>query len=412
VTGCASLRAVRISGNHCATAIKAGSQPATEEHSIVPGLDVMVEEPKQDRTWALKLQLNTSWVWAALVVLLSVWILRIFLEPLLWAAVVAIASWPIYRRFARSLPGWMASSVTPLLFTALVSVFVLGPIVFAFGTLIAQAQRWVNQVALADQTGLAVPAWLEDLPLVGTWLAERWQALFGTPGGLSVWLQRADASAVLGWAETLGQFMAHHLLVISFTLLVLFFLYRRGDALPRNLSRLVHDRLGPRAQPYVELAIVALRATVNGMVILGLFDGILTGISYALAGVERAEAWGAVTGVLSLIPFLAYAVVAAVALTLLAKGALMAAVTVAALGVVVLFAGDKIVRPLLVGSSAKLGFVWVLMGTLGGVELLGLLGLFVGPVVLALGGALWQEWTRSQAQSRTAGVTVTVTHHA
>ena len=383
-----------------------------DEHSIAPGADVMVEELKQDRAWALKLQFNTRWVWAALILLLSVWILRSFLEPLLWAAVIAIASWPIYRRFARSLPGWMASSVTPLLFTALVSVFVLGPIVFAFGALIAQAQRWVDQIALADKTGLAVPTWLEALPVVGARLAERWQALLGTPGGLSVWLQRADASAVLGWAETLGQFMAHHLFIISFTVLVLFFLYRRGDALPRHLGRLVQDRLGPRAQPYVDLAIVALRATVNGMVILGLFDGGLTGITYALCGVERAEVWGAVTGVLSLIPFLAYVVVAAVALTLLAKGALMAAITVAALGVVVLFAGDKIVRPVLVGGSAKLGFVWVLMGTLGGVEVLGLLGLFVGPVALALSRALWQEWTRSQAQSRTAGVTVTVTHHA
>ena len=372
----------------------------------------MFEERKQDRAWALKLQFNTRWVWAALILLLSVWILRSFLEPLLWAAVIAIASWPLYQRFARSLPGWMASNVTPLLFTALLSVFVLGPIVFAFGALIAQAQRWVNQIALADQTGLAVPAWLEALPLVGTTLGERWKALLGTPGGLSVWLQRADASAVLGWAETLGQFMAHHLFIISFTVLVLFFLYRRGDALPRHLGRLVQDRLGPRAQPYVDLAIVALRATVNGMVILGLFDGGLTGITYALCGVERAEVWGAVTGVLSLIPFLAYVVVAAVALTLLAKGALMAAITVAALGVVVLFAGDKIVRPVLVGGSAKLGFVWVLMGTLGGVEGLGLLGLFVGPVALALSRALWQEWTRSQAQSRTAGVTVTVTHHA
>jgi predicted PurR-regulated permease PerM len=383
-----------------------------EEHSIAREADAMVEDQKPDRAWALKLQFNARWIWVALILLLSVWILRSFLEPLLWAAVIAIASWPIYRRFARSLPGWMASSVTPLLFTLLVSVFVLGPIVFAFGALIAQAQRWVDQISLADKTGLAVPAWLEALPLVGAMLGERWQVLLGTPGGLSVWLQRADASAVLGWAETLGQFMAHHLFVISFTILVMFFLYRRGDALPRHFNRLVHDRLGARAQPYVELAIVALRATVNGMVILGLFDGILTGIIYALTGVERAEVWGAVTGVLSLIPFLAYTVVAAVVLTLLAKGALMAAVAVAGLGVVVLFVGDKIVRPVLVGGAAKLGFVWSLMGTLGGIEVLGLLGLFVGPVVLALGGAFWQEWIKRQAQSRTAGITVTVTEHA
>jgi predicted PurR-regulated permease PerM len=373
---------------------------------------VNADDPNQDRARTLRLQFNTRWVWAALVLLLSALVLRSFLEPLLWAAIIAVASWPLYRRFARRLPGSMASSVTPALFTALLTLFVLGPILFAFGALIAQAQWWIEQIALPDQTGLAVPAWLESLPVVGAPLGERLQALLGTPGGLSGWLRRVDASAVLGAAETLGQFMVHHLVVVSFTILVLFFLYRRGDALPRHLNRLVQDRLGPRAQPYVELAIAALRATVNGMVLLGLFVGVLTGLLYALCGVERAEVWGAVTGVLSLIPFLAYVVVAAVALTLLTKSATMAAAVVVGLGAMVLFAGDKIVRPVLVGGGAKLGFVWSLMGTLGGIELFGLLGLFVGPVALALSGALWQEWVRNRALSQMPGFSVTVTNHA
>jgi predicted PurR-regulated permease PerM len=116
--------------------------------------------------------------------------------------------------------------------------------------------------------------------------------------------------------------------------------------------------------------------------------------------------------VLSLIPFLAYVVVAAVALTLSAKGAVMAAAVVVGLGAIVVFAGDKIVRPVLVGGAAKLGFVWSLMGTLGGIELLGLLGLFVGPVVLALSGALWQEWVRNRGPSQPLGFSVTVIDHA
>jgi predicted PurR-regulated permease PerM len=65
-----------------------------------------------------------------------------------------------------------------------------------------------------------------------------------------------------------------------------------------------------------------------------------------------------------------------------------------ALGVVILFAGDKIARPMLVGNATKLGFAWVLMGSLGGLEAIGLLGLFVGPVVLALAAALWSEWSK------------------
>lgn len=361
-----------------------------DQHSIGVGPDQRAVTGT-GRAWALKLNIDAGWLWAALVVLLSLAILRSFIEPMLWASVIAIATWPIYRRFAQHLRSGVAASAMALLFTTLVSLFVLGPMLFAFGALAAQANRWVEQIARADKFGLAAPAWLETLPIVGAGLADRWQAILGVPGGVSAWLQRADTSSVVGLAESLWQFMGHHLFVVVFTILMLFFLYRGGETLALHLKRLARDRLGEHAQPYVELAIRALRATVNGMVVVALFDGVLTGITYALAGEERPEVWGAVTGLFAMIPFLGYTVVAGIAVALIAKGAVMKAVAVGGLGFVVLFAGDKIVRPILVGGAARLGFVWVLMGSLGGLELLGLLGLFVGPVVLALAGALWQE---------------------
>jgi predicted PurR-regulated permease PerM len=370
----------------------------------------VIVEGRQER--ALKLNFNPRWLWAALVVLLSGWILRSFFEPLVWASVIAVATWPIYRRFAQRLPARVASNVTPLLFTVLVSLFVLGPMVFAFGALVSEAHRWIDQIVIADKTGLASPAWLETLPLVGAKLAERWQAQLGTPGGMSVWLQHADTSAALGWAQTLGQFMAHHSFIVVFTILLLFFLYRGGDALAVRVNHLLQDSLGDRGESYVELAIRAVRATVNGMVVVTLFDGVLTGITYALAGVQRAEVWGAVTGLFAMIPFLGYAAVAGVALALAVKGAVMAALAVGALGFFVVFAGDKIVRPMLVGGAVQLGFVWVLMGSLGGLELLGLLGLFVGPVVLALGGALWHDWTTNRGGARVPRVSAAVTASA
>ncbi len=373
----------------------------------------MIVEGRQER--ALKLNFNARWLWAALVVVLSAWILRSFFEPLVWASVIAVATWPIYRRFAQRLPERVASNVTPLLFTVLVSLFVLGPLVFAFGALVSEAHRWIDQIVIADKTGLATPAWLETLPLVGAKLAERWQAQLGSPGGMSVWLQRADTSAALGWAQTLGQFMAHHLFIVVFTILLLFFLYRGGDALAVRVNQLLQDSLGDRGESYVELAIRAVRATVNGMVVVALFDGVLTGITYALAGVQRAEVWAAVTGLFAMVPFLGYVAVAGVALALAARGAVLAALVIWALGFLVLFAGDKIVRPLLVGGAVRLGFVWVLMGSLGGLELLGLLGLFVGPVVLALGGALWHDWTTNRGRSRVprvSAVSAAVSEHA
>ena len=370
-----------------------------DEGSIDLGVGVIAQERKEDHARTLKLKVDVRWFWTVLVAVLSALVLRSFIEPLLWAVVVAIATWPIYRRLALRFRTSTTSSAFALLFTTLVSLFLLGPIVFAFGTLVVQAQYLIHQIAVTDKAGLATPAWLESLPLVGTTLADRWQNTVGVPGGLSASLHRADTFWVLGWAQTLGQFLAHHLFIVAFTILVLFFLYRGGDALAVHVGSLLHDRFGDRAESHTELAITALRATVNGMVAVGLFDGVLSGLIYALAGVEHAEVWGVVTGLFAMIPFLGYAAVAGVALALVSRSAMTAALAVCALGAVVLLAGDKVVRPLLVGNAARLGFVWVLMGSLGGLELLGPLGLFAGPVVLALAGALWKERTKRRIVS-------------
>ena len=299
----------------------------------------------------------------------------------------------------------MAAVITPALFTIVVSLLVLAPMVFAFGALPVQTERWAEQLAAASAMGLAAPAWLENVPLIGTKLAEYWQAHLGTSGRLSAWLQHADVFAVLrspamlDLAQTLGQFVTRHLFRIVFTILVLFVLFRGGETLAQDINRLLRNSLGARAEHYIDLATRSLRAMVTGTLAVGLFDGILIGIISALAGVQHPEVWGAMTGLLAVIPFAGYVVVAGVAVALVAETSVFAGLAVLALGTVILFLGDKVVRPLLVGRATQLGFVWVLMGSLGGLALTGLLGVLLGPVVLSLAGAVWNELTQ-QTPSR------------
>jgi len=338
---------------------------------------------------------GARWIAAALIAGLSISILWSFIKVLLWAAIVAVATWPLYRRFARHMPSSMASNVTPLLFTVLVALVVLGPPLFAFGTLAAHAHTWVGTM-LADSNEFVAPAWLSAVPVVGPNLVEH----LHTQGGLSAWIQRVDTAAVLGWLQSVGAFAGRHLFRIAFTVLLLFFVYRSGEALAHDLGRLVHERVGDRANRYIELTIRGLRATIGSTLIVGIFDGVLIGIVCAIARLPDAHVWGALTGLLAAIPFLGYVVVFSAFLALLGGGSAIAAWAVLATGAVILFTGDKVVRPILVGSSTQLGFVWVLMGTLGGLELLGFIGIFVGPVVLALAGALWRELTTRSNQDR------------
>ncbi len=335
----------------------------------------------------------------ALIAGLSISILWSFLQVLLWAAIIAVATWPLYRRFARHLPSSMASNVTPLLFTVLVALVVLGPPVFAFGTLAAHARTWVDTM-LVDPNELVAPAWLSSVPVVGPDLVEQ----FHTHGGLSAWIQRVDTAEGLGWLQSVGEFAGRHLFRIVFTVLVLFFVYRSGEALALDLRRVTDERVGVRANHYIELAIHGLRATISSTLLVGIFDGVLTGIVCAIAGLPDAHVWGALTGLLAAIPFLGYVVVFGAFVTVLGAGSAIAAWAVLAAGAAILFMGDKVVRPVLVSSSTQLGFVWVLMGTLGGLELLGFIGIFVGPVVLALAGALWSERTTRINRDRTTQV--------
>lgn len=353
----------------------------------------------------MNLKITGGQFYGALIVALSAWILHSFLHPLLAACVIAIASWPLYRKLVARLPRRMPPSATSLIFTSVMTVFVLVPLMFALGALLAEANALLLEIAAADKKGIAVPQWVENVPLVGPWVAARWHSELAHPGALSVWTQRTDPTALLRWAQSLGQFMTRHVFIIGFTILILFFLYQEGEALAEEFRRVLRHRIGERAEDYVDLATRALRASVNSMLIVGLFDGCATGLVYASASVTHAALWAAITGLLALVPFLGYVAVTALTLQLAMAGTATPALVSFGLGCVVLFCGDKIVRPVVAGEGTHLRFVWFLMACLGGFEVLGLEGLVIGPVVLTLARELWQQRVRDVAVPKVADST-------
>ena len=345
----------------------------------------------------MNLKLTAGGFYGMLIVLVSAWILHSFLEALLAACATAITTWPLFRQFTTRLPRHLGRSASSLIFTSMVTLFVLAPMMLAFGAALSQGRELLLDIAAADKKGIAIPHWLENVPLVGPWLASRWESEFAHPGALLVWAQQTDLAALLGWAQSLGHFMARHVFIIGFTILVLFFLYQEGESLAEEFRRALRQRLGERADRYVDIAARAVRASVNSMLVVGLFDGFASWVAYAIAGVPHAAVWAAITGSLALVPFLGYVAVIALALQLAITGAATPAVLSFGLGCAVLFCGDKIVRPAVAAEGTHLPFVWVLMGCLGGFEVLGLVGLVVGPVVLTLARELWAQRVRELA---------------
>jgi predicted PurR-regulated permease PerM len=347
--------------------------------------------------WTMNMKLSRGWFYGGLIVVLSALILHSFLQAILAACVTAIASWPLYTRFAALLPRRIGRSSKSLIFTLAMTVFVLAPLMFAFGALLTEVQALLLEISAADKKGIAAPQWLGNAPLVGPWLAARWQSQLASPGALLTWAQHTDATSLLVWAHSLGQFMARHAFIILFTILLLFFLYQEGESLAEGFRRVLRRRLGERADGYVDLATRAVRASVNSMLVVALFDGFASGVAYAIAGVPHAAVWAAVTGLLALVPFLGYVAVGALTLQLAMTLASTPPLLAFGLGCFVLLCGDKVVRPFVARNGTHLRFVWVLMGCLGGFEVLGLIGLVIGPVVLTLARELWEQRVRDLA---------------
>jgi predicted PurR-regulated permease PerM len=140
--------------------------------------------------------------------------------------------------------------------------------------------------------------------------------------------------------------------------------------------------------------VATVHGTVDGLVLVGLGEGLVLGIVYALTGVPHPTTFGVLTALSAMIPFGAAVMFGIAALTLLANSTVIAAVVVLAAGLLVTFAADHFIRPVLIGGATRLPFLWVLLGILGGVAVWGLLGLFFGPALMSALMLLWREWVR------------------
>src|SRR6516165_8541913 len=332
-------------------------------------------------------------VLAAGLVLLGLWILHRYLAAIAWAAVLAIALWPLYQRLVSALGGHGQRILAPLILTLSVGLVFIVPFVYAAVEVARETQVFVQYLVDARRNGIAVPDWVPQLPGIGFPLEEWWRNNLTDPTAAEELFGRIYSRVPAESAREVGGEIIHRLILFGFTLLTLFFLFRDGAALNRRLLGLSDRLLGAQGERIGRHMIQAVLGTVNGLVLVGLGEGVLLGIAYILAGLPHPVTIAVLTGILAVIPFGAPVVFGAAALYLAAAGSAAAAVAVFGFGVAVVFVADHFVRPVLIGGAVRLPFLWVLLGILGGLESFGILGLFIGPAVMAALISLWREWT-------------------
>lgn len=332
-------------------------------------------------------------VFSLVVVALAAWITQRFFLPLLWAAVLALTAWPLFQRIRRRMNVGKAGAA--LLASAIIAALLVLPAMMVIREAARQAPAIAQFIADASRNGIAAPDFLARIPLAGSYLHEWWSNTLAQPHGLGHVLSDRPPGHLGSASDLLKLFGAsifHRVIDFGFAILCLFFFFKDGYILARQVNALGARCLGAqRWQRYSSSIPPAIRATVNGLVLVGLGEGVLLGIGYALAGVPSAILWAALTGGLAIIPFAVPVVFLAAAALLLVQGQTAAAAGIVAWGTVVLFVADHFVRPRIIGNATRLPFLAVLFGILGGVETLGLIGLFIGPVIMVLFVTLWRE---------------------
>jgi predicted PurR-regulated permease PerM len=321
---------------------------------------------------------------------LCIVVLRPFVTPVIWAAIIAYVSWPAFRRVGTLCHRQPTTSA--FVMTMLVAVIVIGPLL-VLGTLLQDEVFRVVHALRAYRTGAAeLPAFLQSIPGLSDALQQAIDRLAGDP----IVLRRL----IVDWAmdshdELLGMLgsVGRNIAKLGVALITAFFFYRDGPRLVRQTSHLLARLFGDRLDRYVRAASTMVRAVVFGFLVTAVAQGTIAGIGYAVVGAEAPVTLGALTALASVIPLIGTGLVwGIVAATLMVTGHVWPGIALVAWGTVLVHPVDNLLRPLLISAATQVPYLLVMFGVIGGIAAFGLVGLFIGPVSLAVATAIWREW--------------------
>ena len=320
------------------------------------------------------------------------------LEPLFWGIILTYSTWPVFRRLRASVNA--RNGLAAGLMVTLLGIAVVAPLLGMTAVIQRESAEFIHRL----------PEWLEQrsvlaerlarLPLVGEELARR-VAEWGDIGDMIkeqlLPRFRGFSSRLLNLLGNAGVLVGQWML----TLFLMFFLYRDGEDLVGEVRYGLRLAIGERADTYFEIAERTSRAVLYGIVLTAIVQGSVAGLGYWGVDLPSPALLTLLTIAMALVPFGALAAWVGCCLWLFAQGETWRATALLAWGSLVVSWVDNLVRPLVISQATRIPFALVVLGILGGLLNYGLLGLFVGPVVLAIAHAAWEEWLKTRHQSDT-----------
>ena len=319
-------------------------------------------------------------------------VLRPFLSALLWAAILVYSTWPAYRMLRERTglsAGWAAGAMV------LAEFLLIGlPLVFATPTRREDVEGLRGSVETFLTQGMpGLGDWLGRLPLVGGYFRDHLEGVdFGFSGLTDLLSPYAGTLAQNALAVLLA--VLSGLAEVLLAIFLAFFLYRDGPAIARRVEAALERLAGDRTRQLVALTGDVTRGVVYGLLGTALVQGIMTTFGLWISGVPRPVLLGVIAGVISIMPVGAPLVWIPATLWLFSQDQTGWAIFLGLYGFFGISSADNVIRPWLIARGADLPLLLTLLGALGGVFAFGFLGLFLGPVLLAVGYSLLNDWAK------------------
>ncbi|MCF6808406.1 AI-2E family transporter [Thiotrichales bacterium 19S9-12] len=328
-----------------------------------------------------------------IIVVAALWMISPFWLAFAWAAIIAIGVWPLYKRWYSLLNKHHAfASVT---FTVLIGFIILLPIIW-FGSLATnEIITLINYLKSANANQTPAPEWLVTIPFIGKYVVLGWNEYILTGHSLTDFITKFDlpfsqAGVIIGT-------LVRDFIIFFFTLVCLFFMLKDAPLLVQKIEQLGENRVS-LWHSFLERTPKVIRSVIDSFVIIGAITGIIMGILYYFLGVQIPVVLGVLTALVTVIPYALIILLAAISVILAAQGLIASAVTVFVVGIAINLITDHWVRPVLIGRTVRMHFLATLFGALGGLEVLGFIGLFIGPVIFSLAILVWDEILMSRSR--------------
>ncbi len=337
-----------------------------------------------------KIEKIAGWVFIGVVAAGCGLVMRPFVLDILWAAILCFVTWPLYELLLKWLRGrrtLVAAIMTILLLLVLfIPFFVIG---LKFTDSIRAAMEWLEA---HKQTGLPLPpVWVERIPLAGAKLSEYWSALAAdeetVANRLMPWIQKAGLW-LLQHSVDLGQGIGH----LAISVMIAFFIYRAGDGVTARLREMFQQVSGDKAQHLINVVRTTIRTVVYGAIGTALVQGAAAGIGFFIVGAPSVMMLALFTFFLSFIPFGPPIIWIGVSIWLFAEERIGWGVFMIIYGLLAISSIDNLVKPYIISRGSRMPFIVMFIGVLGGIVTFGFIGVFVGPILLAVGYSLLQEF--------------------